>query len=53
MQFGAAIRNLPENVVDEFLTHQENPELKQLNNYRRFLHLILFHQLATNGSGTP
>jgi hypothetical protein len=45
MQFRAAIRNLPENVVDEFLTQQENPELKQLNNYHRFLHLILFHQL--------
>jgi citrate synthase len=45
MQFRTAIRDLPREVVDEFLRGQPDPDVAGLPNYNRYLHLILFHQL--------
>jgi hypothetical protein len=45
LQFRTAIRDLPESIVDEFLSLPKNHGLECLSNYSTLLHLILFHQL--------
>jgi hypothetical protein len=45
MPFRTAIRDLPADVVTEFLSRPKDIDLKRLPNYARLLHLILFHGL--------
>lgn len=45
MQFREAIRDLPGELVDEFLRMPRDPALERRPNFGRFLHLILLHLL--------
>ncbi len=45
MQFREAIRDLPKEVVDDFLRLPLDPELERLPNFAEFWHLIVFHPL--------
>lgn len=45
MQFREAIRDLPQELVDEFLRLPRDPALERLPNFGPFWHLIAFHSL--------